>query len=138
MLKIIVDTNCFVSSLIQISYPYYIVAKIISKEDFQLCISQELLEEYFEVLNRKKFSRFPDFYNNAQILLASIEGVAKIYKPTTKVSILTDKDDNKILELADVSKADYIITGNTNDFTMIRYKRTKIATPKQFWENYFT
>ena len=138
MQKIIVDTNVFVSALIQKSYPYYIVSKVLSGEDFQLCLSQELLEEYFEVLNRNKFARFPEFHNNAQILLASIEGVSKMYKPTAKLKILTDNDDNKILELADISKADFIITGNTNDFTIQHYKRTKIVTPKQFWEIYFT
>ncbi len=137
MLKLIVDTNVFVSALIQRSYPYYIVDKVLSKEDLQLCISKELLEEYFDVLNRKKFSRFPDFIVNAQALLASIEDIAKSYKPSIKLNILTDKDDNKLLELADVSKADFIITGNTNDFTIPNYKRTKIVTPKQFWESYF-
>jgi putative PIN family toxin of toxin-antitoxin system len=137
MLKVIVDTNVFVSALIQRNYPYYIVDKIFSKEDLQLCISKELLEEYFDVLNRKKFSKFADFYNNAQILLASIEDIGKSYKTTVKLNILTDKDDNKILELAEISKANYIITGNTTDFTITHYKRTKIVTPKQFWESHF-
>lgn len=137
MLKIIVDTNVFVSALIQRNYPYYIVDKVLSKEDLQLCISKELLEEYFDVLNRKKFSKFPDFFNNAQILLASIEDIGKTYKPTVKLNILTDKGDNKILELAEISKADYIITGNTTDFTISHYKRTIIVTPKQFWERQF-
>ena len=138
MLKIIVDTNVFVSALIQRSYPYYIVNKVLSKEDFQLCLSKELFEEYFEVLNRNKFSKFPDFLQNAQVLLASIEQTAKMYKPSIRLKILTDLDDNKILELADISKADYIITGNTTDFTISHYKRTKIVTPKQFWESYFS
>ena len=137
MLKLIVDTNVFVSALIQRSYPYYIVDKVLSKEDLQLCISKELLEEYFDVLNRKKFSKFPDFIVNAQALLASIEDIAKTYKPSVKLNILSDKDDNKLLELAEVSKADFIITGNTNDFTIPNYKGTKIVTPKQFWEAYF-
>jgi predicted nucleic acid-binding protein len=41
-----------------------------------------------------------------------------------------------ILELAEESKADFIITGNTNDFTMNKHKKTKIVTPKEYWENY--
>ena len=137
MPKIIVDTNVFVSALIQRSYPHYIVDKILSEEDLKLCISKELMEEYFDVLNRKKFSKYPDFIVNAQALLASIEETAKTYRPLIKLNILTDKDDDKILELAEVSKADFIITGNTNDFTITSYKRTKIVTPKQFWESYF-
>jgi predicted nucleic acid-binding protein len=41
-----------------------------------------------------------------------------------------------ILELADECSADFIITGNTNDFTFSTYKRTKIVTPKEYWEDY--
>ncbi len=40
-----------------------------------------------------------------------------------------------ILELADKSKADFIITGNTTDFTMLNYKNTKIVSPREYWEN---
>ena len=39
-----------------------------------------------------------------------------------------------ILELAYESKADFIITGNTNDFTISEYLHTKIVTPREFWE----
>jgi len=52
------------------------------------------------------------------------------------MQIVSDKDDNKILELADECGADFIITGNTNDFTFPLYKQTKIVTPKDYWENY--
>jgi predicted nucleic acid-binding protein len=41
-----------------------------------------------------------------------------------------------ILELAEESNANFIITGNTNDFTMPEYKKTKIVTPKEYWENF--
>jgi putative PIN family toxin of toxin-antitoxin system len=78
MLKVIIDTNVFVSAMIQRSYPFYIVDKILTEESFQLCLSQELFDEYIEVLNRKKFSKFPDFFSNAQLLLASIESVSKM------------------------------------------------------------
>ena len=61
--------------------------------------------------------------------------VTKFY-PTQKLDVIKDKDDNKLLELAVESKADFIITGNTNDFTMSDYKGTKIVTPKDYWDNY--
>jgi hypothetical protein len=41
-----------------------------------------------------------------------------------------------ILELADECLADFIITGNTNDFTFPTYKQTKIVTPKEYWVDY--
>lgn len=43
---------------------------------------------------------------------------------------------NMILELADKCLADFIITGNKNDFTFSTFKKTKIVSPKEYWENY--
>ena len=136
MQRIIIDTNVFVSALIQHSYPFYIVDSLFSKKEIQLCISDELFEEYYEVLNREKFSRFPEFLALAQVLLAEIERRANKYYPTIKLDIIRDVDDNKLLELAETCNADYLITGNSNDFTMQEYKTTKIMTPKEYWEHH--
>ncbi|HEY0262276.1 MAG TPA: putative toxin-antitoxin system toxin component, PIN family [Chitinophagales bacterium] len=136
MQKIVIDTNVIVSAMIQKSYPYHIIYSLFIDDKFQLCVSEELLAEYFEVLSRAKFSRFPDFSARAEKLLVDIESKALKFQPIEKINLLSDKDDNKILELADVSSADFIITGNTNDFTFSDYKQTKIVTPKEYWENH--
>ncbi len=70
----------------------------------------------------------------AQALLVDIEARAVKYYPTVKLNIISDLDDNKFLELAESCNAEFLITGNTNDFTMKVYKETKIVTPKQYWE----
>ncbi len=94
------------------------------------------MSEYYEVLSRPKFARFPDFFGKAESLLADIETKAKKFVPTTKLDLISDKDDNMVLELADECLADFIITGNTNDFTFSEYKQTKIVSPKEYWKNY--
>ena len=120
MQKIIIDTNVFVSALIQRSYPYLIVRELFIEERIQLCVSDQLLAEYYEVLSRPKFSQFPDFFIRAEALL--------------KISLISDQDDNKILELAEESQADFIVTGNTNDFTCTHYKSSRVLSPKEYWE----
>ncbi|MET7258165.1 putative toxin-antitoxin system toxin component, PIN family [Dyadobacter fermentans] len=134
MQKIIIDTNVFVSALIQRSYPYLIVRELFIEEKIQLCVSDELLAEYYEVLSRPKFSQFPDFFIRAEALLADIDNRAEKYYPTTKISLISDQDDNKILELAEESQADFIVTGNTNDFTFTHYKSSRVLSPKEYWE----
>ncbi len=136
MQKIIIDTNVFVSALIQRSYPFYIVDSLFSNDNIQLCISDSLFEEYYEVLNREKFSRFPEFLSLSQVLLLEIEKRANKYFPTIKLDIIRDLDDNMLLELAQTCNAEFLIIGNSNDFTMQDYKTTKIVTPKDYWENY--
>lgn len=136
MQKIVVDTNVIVSSLIQRSYPYKIIYELFVEDRFVLCISEELVSEYYEVLSRPKFAAFPDFFTKAERLLADIETKAKKFTPTTTLDLISDEDDNMILELADECSADFIITGNTNDFTFSAYKQTKIVSPKEYWENF--
>ncbi|MBI3235060.1 MAG: putative toxin-antitoxin system toxin component, PIN family, partial [Bacteroidetes bacterium] len=136
MQKIVIDTNVFVSALIQRGYSYHIVNGLFIEGKIDLCVSDEVLEEYFSVLKRKRFQKYPDFVNKAEILIADIETKSTKFTPTTKLTIISDKDDNKFLELSSECKADFLITGNTNDFTIKRYKRTKIMTPKEYWENY--
>jgi uncharacterized protein len=136
MQKIVIDTNVFVSALIQRSYPYHIIYDLFVDDRIQLCVSDELITEYLEVLSRKKFSKFPDFFIKAQAILAAIELKSVKYYPTIKLDIISDKDDNMILELADKCLADFIITGNTTDFTFPAYRQTQIVTPRDYWENF--
>ena len=134
MQRIVIDTNVFVSSLIQRGYPYLIVNEFIDGK-IDLCISDEIIQEYYLVFKRRKFQKYPDFINRVELLLADIESKATKFLPSKKLTIVSDKDDNKFLELALECKADFLITGNTNDFTIKKYKRTKIVTPKEYWED---
>ena len=136
MQKIIIDTNVIVSSLIQTGYPYRIIFDLFIEDRVCLCISPPLMAEYYAVLERPKFTQFQGFAAKAKIVLANIEIKAIYYKPKITLHLISDKDDNKILELADECGADFVITGNTNDFTFPLYKQTKIVTPKDYWENY--
>ncbi len=135
MQKIILDTNVIVSSLIQKNYPYLIVDYCIDGNAI-ICLSNEIIKEYLEVLGRPKFARFTDFKTNADFLITRLSEISEIYNPIEKLNIIKDEPDNRLLELAEVSKADFIITGNTNDFTMQTYNKTKIVSPKDYWERF--
>jgi uncharacterized protein len=136
MQKIIVDTNVIVSSLIQRSYPYFIIYELFIEYKLEICISEELMSEYFAVLARPKFSKYHEFFVNAESLLIEIEKRATTYNPKTKLSIINDIKDNVLLELAEECNADFIVTGNSNDFTFSVYKGTKIVSPKDFYLGY--
>lgn len=133
-MRLILDTNVLVSANIQKSYPFFIVDHIFTDDSLALCVSDELFAEYVEVLNREKFTKFPDFHAGVQTLLGDIEKYGVWFTPTTKVKLISDKPDNRLLELAETCSADYLVTGNTKDFTMTHYKETKIVSPKEFFE----
>jgi putative PIN family toxin of toxin-antitoxin system len=134
MQKVILDTNVIVSALIQQSYPYKVVEKVLAAEDIRLCVSDHLLREYHEVLFRPKFMKFTDFFVNAHVLLLRIETISQKFLPQVTLNILSDKDDNMLLELAQESRADYLITGNTNDFVISSHEQTRIVTPREYLE----
>ena len=136
MQKVIIDTNVIISSLIQKNFPYMIVHDFFIENKIELCISTALMNEYYDVLRREKFSKFKDFILKAENLLAEIEFKATMFDPKIRLQLISDIDDNMILELADESSADFVITGNTNDFTFPLYKNTKIVTPREYYENY--
>lgn len=134
MLKLIFDTNILISSLIQKNYPFLIVDYVLKNRQVQLCISEDLLKEYHEVLTRIKFFRYPDYEFRSRILLRDIKKIASLYLPTLKLDIIKDDADNRLLELADACKADFLITGNSKHFNFPTYKNTRIISPKEFWE----
>lgn len=127
--------NVVVSSLIQKNYPYLILDHCIDGNVI-ICLSEPILQEYIEVLGRPKFARFSDFKTNADFLIARISEMSEIYDPNTRLKIIQDDPDNRLLELAQISEANFIITGNINDFTMDNYRGTKIVSPKEYWEEY--
>ena len=125
MQKIVLDTNVVVSALIQKSFPHLILQELYIERAIELCLSEVLMAEYYEVLNRDKFSKFPDFKQNADLILADITANATFFNPKKKVKKLKDADDDMLLELAQESKADFLITGNTNDFSINKFKKLK-------------
>lgn len=133
-MRLILDTNVLVSALIQRSYPYFILDRVLSDNGLTLCISEPLFVEYLDVLSRDKFSRFADFHAKAQVLLAEIERTAQFFSPTVAVAVIADRADNRLLELAETCQAAFIVTGNTKDFTMEAYKETRVVSPKEFFE----
>ncbi len=138
MQKIIIDTNVIVSSLISNSFPAYIIYDLIFKNKVEFCLSKDIFSEYIEVLGRSKFDRFKEFKLKAEIVISKIGQISKYYEPKVKIDIIKDISDNKFLELASESFADFLITGNSQDFTITHFESTKIVSPKTYWENFRT
>lgn len=134
MRKVIIDTNVLVSALISRSYPYLVISDVLSSQNIEWCLSKEIMLEYQAVLRRPKFASFPEFLQRAEQVLASVDSLAKYYLPEIKLDVVLDAADNRFLELAVTAKADFIITGNSNDFLMSKYENTVIVTPREYWE----
>src|SRR5690606_4650648 len=134
MQRIILDTNIVVSALIsKDGISAKIIKDLILEEKVTLCTSGNIMDEYFNVLRRDKFARYKDFRIHSNILMGIIETISLHIDPIENIKILKDLDDNKFLELAAELDVDYIITGNTKDYTTRHFRNTKIVTPAEYW-----
>lgn len=136
MQKLILDTNVLVSALISSSIPTKILYELVMTKKVETCLSEEVFAEYVEVLNRDKFAKYAHFKTRAEVVLNKLREISMFYRTDRKVEVLTDSSDNKFLELAAISSADYLTTGNTLDFTITEFEYTRILTPREYWDNY--
>ena len=109
--RAVIDTNIWVSSLINpFGFPA-LLRKAFAEGAFHLVISEPLLEELGEVLARPRIrDRYGITEEDIQGLLTLIEELADNVLLTGEVDICRDKDDNAVIETAIKGQAQYLIT----------------------------
>ncbi len=127
--RIVLDTNVFISAAIQPRGLPAQVLESIAGRAVELCISEEILAEYREVLARSKFARLDS--RLVARLLTLVAEEATLVTPTNRLTESPDESDNRVYECAAAAGADYIVTGNIRHFKK-PYKTTKIVTARQF------
>lgn len=139
MLKVLIDTNVLVSASIAKGSSYKILKEIIIEKELAfVCYSEAILEEYQKVATYKRIQqKYPIYFEAINIYLSKIKKAGKLFIPSIHFNIIsTDFSDNIFLDAAYEANADYIITGNHNDFSITEFKGTKIISPKMFYELY--
>ena len=56
MIKVVLDTNVLISALLKEGNAPAMILSLLRKKQFLLCLTQEVVEEYKAVLERRKFS----------------------------------------------------------------------------------
>ena len=137
MHKVVIDTNVLVSALISKGKPYFIYYELIATKKIKVHISESIINEYVSVLSRSKFTKYRGFHKNSQLIILNLYKLSSVFFPNIKIDVIKDVPDNRFLELAVFSKADFLITGNTNDFNIGIYKGVNIITPSEYWNLYW-
>lgn len=99
-----------------------------------MMLSSPVFGEYKIVLNRQKFFQYPDFAEHSSHVLRILPLIAIHLEPTTRLNECVDDDDNKFLELAVDSNADFLITGNKRHFPKKTFRGVQIVSPSEFIE----
>lgn len=129
--KIILDTNLWISFLI--SKQFSQLDKLIENRKITLIFSNELIEEFAEVVSRAKFKKY-FLKKDIEKILQSFEQFGELVSVKSNIKICRDEKDNFLLNLSVDSKADYLITGDKDLLVLKNIKETKILTFTEFIE----
>jgi len=132
-MKVIIDTNVFISAVWRDKNPEAVILWICSQPDWQWMVSKEIKKEYKEVLRRKKFSFSPDVLKEWEQVID--ENTTEI-KVDENINFPRDQKDAKFLACALSSEADYMITGD-KDFTEARQLVKTIIISVSTFKNLF-
>ena len=132
MLRIVLDTNVFVTALRSREGAGFRLLSQVDQGRFCFVLSVPLVLEYEEVAKRQARSLGLSHSDIDDIIdyLCSIGDHRKIYflwRP-----ILRDPNDDLVLELAVEAQVDAIVTYNIRDFGLARTFGLDVLTPQQF------
>ncbi|MCA2694202.1 MULTISPECIES: putative toxin-antitoxin system toxin component, PIN family [unclassified Microcystis] len=130
-MRVIIDTNILISAAVADGKPEKVINFIISHADYDWIVSQEILDEYREVLQRKKL-KLRDTKKAEWLTL--IENSTKLIEVNVNVDFTRDPKDAKVIALARVSEADFLITGDRDFEEMIELEQTVIISVSLFYD----
>ncbi|MBV9036824.1 MAG: putative toxin-antitoxin system toxin component, PIN family [Acidobacteriaceae bacterium] len=129
MLRITPDTNVIVSGLYGSGNARRIL-ELAESGAIQIAVSQSILDEIADVLQREKFG-----WSAAEVkyALGRIVETAELVEPRQTVNVIKDDpDDNRILECAVAARSDYLVTGDKHLLKLGQFGHTKIMKPADF------
>ncbi|HPI20204.1 MAG TPA: putative toxin-antitoxin system toxin component, PIN family [Candidatus Kapabacteria bacterium] len=132
-MRVVIDTNIIISAAIKDRVPEKVILWITKQPNISWVISEEILDEYINVIKRPKFH-----LNEKQISnwLDLIYQSVTIVKPFKKIVFSPDKLDAMFIECALFCNADYIITGDAHFENIEKEFNVKVINIKEFFDTF--
>ena len=133
-MKIVIDTNVVVSALFFGGKPQKLLHFAITGA-FEVVVSKEIIKEYNELVER-----ISDKYSGKKENFSINEFLSKCFlvRPSRKVDICRDRDDNKFLECAAEAKCLYVVSGDSDLLALKRFEDIEIVTVAEFFDRFFS
>lgn len=130
MRQVVVDTNCLLR-MIPLRSKYRLVWEAFLNEEYIICVSNDILSEYLEILTQKVNHTFAIRIINA--LLKS--NCIKFFDPHYHFELIAqDPDDNKFVDCAIIASADFLVSEDKhfNVLKDIPFPKVNVITLEQF------
>ena len=109
-MRIVLDTNCLLASLSKRG-AYYNVWKGLLEGKYTLCVSNEILEEYEEIITQKTTPVIALNVVQALLNAPSVELIDAFFRFEL---IQKDPDDNKFVDCAIAGNATYVVSNDAH------------------------
>jgi putative PIN family toxin of toxin-antitoxin system len=107
---------------------------LIENKKIVLVFSEELIEEFIDVVTRPKFKKYFS-KKDIEKILEYFDQYGELTKVKSNIKICRDEKDNFLLNLSIDSDADYLISGDKDLLVLEKIKGTKIITFANFIEH---
>src|SRR6266849_532591 len=126
-IRVVLDTNVVVSAHLNADGFERHVLDLALAGKLQMAASEVILTEYEGVLRRPRFGIKPRQVGRSMRLLRK---AARIVRPHRELTVTRDPADNRFLEYAEASKADYLVTGNKRHFPA-EWRQTQVVNARE-------
>ena len=128
-MKVLIDTNVLISAVWRDKNPEALILWVLGEPDCQWVVSPEIMQEYKEVLHREKFYFPPEILHMWESLLERDTWVVTV---SEQEDFPRDQKDAKFLACALASRADYLITGDSDFEDAHKFGHTTILSVSMF------
>ena len=128
-MKVVIDTDILISAAIRDGIPEIVIQFIVDRPEFEWIVSQEIMTEYTEVLQRRKLKLSKEVQQEWMDLLQT---VTKLIEVNIEVDFPRDRKDAKFLACAIAANTDFLITGDRDFEDVQMLENTTILSVRDF------
>jgi putative PIN family toxin of toxin-antitoxin system len=133
VLRVLLDTNQLVSSLLSTQGLQAQLVDGWRRRDFVLCLAPKQLQEIGDVLARPKIvKRYRISSEDRQAFMELLRAEALLLPEARAPGVCSDPDDDAILGCAAGGAVDYLVTGDGDLLEVGRYEGVRIVTGREF------
>jgi len=132
-MRVVVDTNVIISAVLWLGTPHRII-ELAEQKRITLCMTQPMLDELREVLERRKFRRYLQArQTSVEEILSLLVPLIELYPSIGTVDVkLNDPDDAIFLICAVNANAAYLVSGDDHLLRLKQLEKIIIVNPSDF------
>jgi uncharacterized protein len=130
MKRAVLDTNIIVSSAL--GGALVLVLEKWDQGKFTVVVTSDILDEYFQVINRPKFKLKQETIDKITRYLYQF---SEFVVPEEQIRVIeADQKDDKFLEAAVAGKVDFIVSGDNHLLDLKEFRNIPIISGREFIE----